>query len=100
VVERTGEVAGLPTHWREAPGDGRPPILYLHGVPTASWDWIRYLERIGGVAPDLPGFGKSAKPADFDYTIDGCLEMIEHSGHWTWIDRPDVVERAAEFLAA
>ena len=22
-VERTGEVAGLPTHWREAPGDGR-----------------------------------------------------------------------------
>src|SRR5215204_6071561 len=69
VVERSGEVAGLRTHWREAPAEGRPPILWVHGVPTASWDWIPYLERIGGVAPDLPGFGSSAKPADFDYSI-------------------------------
>jgi pimeloyl-ACP methyl ester carboxylesterase len=26
------------------------------------------------------------------------LEMIEHAGHWLWLDRPDVVEKAAEFL--
>jgi pimeloyl-ACP methyl ester carboxylesterase len=77
VVERTGEVAGLLTHWREAPGEDPLPILYLHGVPTASWDWIPYLERIGGVAPDLPGFGRSAKPDDFEYTIDGYLPWIE-----------------------
>ena len=30
-----------------------------------------FLERTGGVAMDLPGFGRSAKPADFDYSIDG-----------------------------
>ncbi len=77
VVERTGEVAGIATHWREAPADGRPPILYVHGVPTASWDWIPYLERIGGVAPDLPGFGSSAKPADFDYSIAGFDRWLE-----------------------
>lgn len=77
MVERTGEVAGLPTHWREAPDDGRPPVLYLHGVPTASWDWIPYLERIGGVAPDLPGFGRSAKPEDFDYSIEGYVSWLE-----------------------
>jgi pimeloyl-ACP methyl ester carboxylesterase len=77
VVERTGDVAGLQTHWREAPGGDRPPILYLHGVPTASWDWLPYLERIGGVAPDLPGFGQSAKPADFDYSIGGYVPWLE-----------------------
>jgi pimeloyl-ACP methyl ester carboxylesterase len=77
VIERSGEVVGLRTHWREAPAEGRPPILYVHGVPTASWDWIPYLERIGGVAPDLPGFGSSAKPADFDYSIAGFDRWLE-----------------------
>ncbi len=24
--------------------------------------------------------------------------MIEGAGHWTWLDRPDVIERAADFL--
>lgn len=77
MLERSGEVAGLSTHWREAPGDGHPPVLYVHGVPTASWDWDPYLERIGGVAPDLPGFGGSAKPADFDYSIRGYAAWLE-----------------------
>ena len=77
MVERSGEVARLATRWREAPAEGRPPILYVHGVPTASWDWIPYLERIGGIAPDLPGFGRSAKPDDFDYSIDGYLPWLE-----------------------
>jgi pimeloyl-ACP methyl ester carboxylesterase len=77
VVERTGEVAGLPTHWREAGGDDRPPVLYVHGVPTASWDWNQHLERIGGIAPDLPGFGKSGKPAEFDYSIAGYDRWLE-----------------------
>src|SRR5689334_4641755 len=77
VIERSGEVAGLTTHWREAPASGAAPILYVHGVPMASWDWLPYLERIGGVAPDLPGFGRSAKPADFDYSIDGYARWLE-----------------------
>jgi pimeloyl-ACP methyl ester carboxylesterase len=77
VLERTGDVAGLSTHWREAPGEGSPPILYLHGVPTASWECLPFLERIGGVAPDLPGFGESAKPEDFDYSIEGYMPWLE-----------------------
>jgi pimeloyl-ACP methyl ester carboxylesterase len=62
IAEHTAEVAGLAVHIRQA---GDAPILYLHGVPTHSWDWIPFLERFGGSAPDLPGFGRSAKPADF-----------------------------------
>lgn len=74
IAERHTEVAGLETHWRQA---GDAPILYVHGVPTASWDWEPFLARTGGVAPDLPGFGDSAKPADFDYSISGYDRYLE-----------------------
>ena len=45
IVERHTEVAGLEVHWRQA---SDAPILYVHGVPTASWDWEPLLERCGG----------------------------------------------------
>lgn len=75
-AERRGEVAGLPLFWREAPTDG-VPILYLHGVPTSSDDFVPFLERTGGLAPDLPGFGRSGKPAEFDYSIRGYGRFLE-----------------------
>lgn len=51
--------------WRQAPADG-PPVLYLHGVPDHSAMWEPFLERTGGVAVDLPGFGRSGKRGDLD----------------------------------
>jgi len=77
VVERDLEVAGVRTHYRDARNGGAPNILYVHGVPTASWDWVTHLERTGGVAPDLPGFGSSGKPDDFDYSIAGFDRWLE-----------------------
>ena len=74
IVERHTEVAGLETHWRQA---GDAPILYMHGVPNSSWMWEPFLARTGGVAPDLPGFGRSAKPGDFDYSIPGYDRFLE-----------------------
>jgi pimeloyl-ACP methyl ester carboxylesterase len=74
VVERTGEVEGVEVLWRRA---GDAPVLYLHGVPTASWQWLPFLERTGGVAPDLPGFGRSAKSGGFDYSIPGYDRFLE-----------------------
>jgi pimeloyl-ACP methyl ester carboxylesterase len=74
IAERRTAVAGLEVAWRRA---GDAPILYLHGVPTASWDWEPFLARTGGVAPDLPGFGHSAKPGDFDYSIAGYAGFLE-----------------------
>jgi pimeloyl-ACP methyl ester carboxylesterase len=76
-VERTGEIGGVATHWREAPWGDAPPIVYVHGVPTGSWDWLPFLERTGGIAPDLPGMGKSGRPAAFDYSIGGYDRWIE-----------------------
>ena len=88
IAERRGQVAGLEVVWRQA---GDAPILYLHGVPTAGWDWEPFLARTGGVAPDLPGFGRSAKPVDFDYTIAGYDRFLEAFCAETGLDRLTLV---------
>jgi len=36
-----------------------------------------FLERSGGLAPDLPGFGRSGKPGSLSYTIDEYDRFIE-----------------------
>jgi pimeloyl-ACP methyl ester carboxylesterase len=62
-----------------AAGAGGPAAvaLYLHGVPTNSDDWLALLGRTGGLAVDLPGFGRSGKPGHFDYTIAGYTAFLE-----------------------
>lgn len=53
-------------------GEGEA-LLCIHGFPTASWDWHRLWpelrKRFRVVAPDMVGFGFSAKPVDYDYSI-------------------------------
>ena len=54
--ERRAEVGGIEVFWREAPTtDGGPPVVYVHGVPTNSDDWVPFLEKTGGLALDLRG---------------------------------------------
>ncbi|MDQ4042064.1 MAG: alpha/beta hydrolase [Actinomycetota bacterium] len=74
IRDRREDVAGIETFWREADG---APVLYVHGNPTHSGDWLPFLERTGGAAIDLPGFGRSGKPADFDYSIGGYAGWLE-----------------------
>jgi pimeloyl-ACP methyl ester carboxylesterase len=74
IAEIRTEVDGLSVVKLEA---GREPILYLHGVPNDADLWLPFLELTGGVALDLPGFGRSAKPADFPYSIDGYSAFVE-----------------------
>jgi len=75
------EIAGLPVRWRQA---GDEPILWLHRVPNASEMWAPFQARAGGIAVDLPGFGRSGKPASFDYTIAGygrfLTAFLDHLG--------------------
>jgi pimeloyl-ACP methyl ester carboxylesterase len=54
--------------------DGRGDVvLCVHGFPTASFDWSRVWPRLRQrfrlVAPDMIGFGFSAKPRDYPYSI-------------------------------
>lgn len=82
-VEHTEQIAGTTTFWRSAPappgdeGELRAPVLYVHGVPTNADDWTPFLERTGGVALDLPGFGRSEKPHGFDYSIGGYNAFLQ-----------------------
>lgn len=78
----TGEFDGQPVFWRSAPLPSDSPApdappLYVHGVPTSSDDWLPFLERTGGLAPDLPGFGRSGKGGHLDYSIEGIAAFIE-----------------------
>jgi len=48
-------------------------LVCIHGFPTASWDWTwiwtELTKRYRVIAPDMIGFGFSAKPRDYDYTL-------------------------------
>jgi pimeloyl-ACP methyl ester carboxylesterase len=76
VDEHTIEVAGGPVFYRRAPATGAT-ALYLHSVPTSSDDWRAFLPRTGGVAPDLIGFGRSAKGGHLDYSLNGYVGFLE-----------------------
>jgi pimeloyl-ACP methyl ester carboxylesterase len=76
VTEHHDTFNDQPLFWRSAEG-GEPPVLYLHGVPTSSDDWVGFLERTGGLAPDLPGFGRSGKRGDGDFTMRGYDRFVE-----------------------
>src|SRR3954469_9264830 len=85
-------------------------IVYLHGVPESGDMWKPFVERTGGDAPDLPGFGRSAKPADGDYSFralgrwfsDYTKDLESFSlvvddwgavGLLTAMERPEAIER-------
>ncbi len=50
-----------------------PTVVLVHGFPTASWDWAplwpQLVERYRVLALDMIGFGFSAKPRRFAYSI-------------------------------
>jgi pimeloyl-ACP methyl ester carboxylesterase len=68
------ELDGLPVFRHEREGER---VLYVHGVPNDADEWLPFLERTGGVAVDLPGFGRSGKPAHFPYSIEGYDRFTE-----------------------
>lgn len=79
VDEHTITIDHVPVCFRDAEV-GRanaPPPLYLHGAPTSSADWIPFLERTGGLAPDLIGFGRSGKGGHLDYSPQGIAQFVE-----------------------
>jgi pimeloyl-ACP methyl ester carboxylesterase len=65
---------------RRRAGDG-PPLLLLHGFPTASYDFRALLELLPGraaIAFDFLGFGLSDKPRDHDYSLTWQADLAVH----------------------
>lgn len=60
---------------------GGPAILFLHGAPDSAelWDGVikRLENRYHCFAPDLPGFGRSATPKDFEVTLDYMARFVD-----------------------
>jgi pimeloyl-ACP methyl ester carboxylesterase len=79
VEEHTITIDHVPVFYRDAtvPGADEPPVLYLHGAPTSSDDWVAFLERTGGLAPDLIGFGRSGKGGHLDFSPAGLTTFVE-----------------------
>ena len=74
VQSRTVIVAGHRIHYNaEGPAAG-PVVVLVHGLGGRAEDWrdlAPYLTHAGYrvYMPDLPGYGRSQKPADFSYSI-------------------------------
>jgi pimeloyl-ACP methyl ester carboxylesterase len=81
----TRNLAGYRIFLRTEVTAGRPPLLLIHGYPTASYDWTRIwsslAERYSLYACDLLGFGMSEKPSGHSYPIseqaDICQRLLE-----------------------
>ncbi len=90
VDEHTIEVAGSPVFYRSASSTGTA-ALYLHGIPTSSDDFVAFLERTGGIAPDLLGFGRSTKAGNLEYTLDSQAEFVANLLDALGVDRVQLV---------
>jgi pimeloyl-ACP methyl ester carboxylesterase len=74
--QETIELDDQPVFLRRA-GEDEVPTLYLHGIPTSSFDWLSPLALGGGIAVDLPGFGRSGKRGDLDYSLAGHVRFLD-----------------------
>lgn len=80
VHHRTIKVDGVETFYREAGPSNAPSLLLPHGYPSSSYQFRGLMLRLGGryrlLAPDFPGSGYSATPADFAHDFDGYARFL------------------------
>jgi pimeloyl-ACP methyl ester carboxylesterase len=73
------KIAGNLVFVRDFDGVG-PPVLFLHGYPSSSYDWRGVIERMTGrrlTAFDFLGFGLSDKPRDIRYSLLMQADIVE-----------------------
>src|SRR5437773_2217152 len=74
-------VNGMQIHYLEAGDEHAPTIILIHGFISSNLIWsgtLLPLARAGFrvIAPDLPGYGYSDKPAGAEYTIGSQAESV------------------------
>lgn len=78
---RSLDVGGIATNLLDC-GQGTPVVLVHGSGPgvTGYANWRLLLPRLAArhraLAPDIVGFGYTARPADFDYTLDAWLAFL------------------------
>ncbi|MFB8008370.1 alpha/beta fold hydrolase [Nocardia sp. NPDC056000] len=80
IRHRFVEVDGVRVFYRDAGPADAPVLLLLHGFPSASHQFRRLMDALGGryrlVAPDYPGFGHTEVPAGFGYSFDRLADIV------------------------
>ena len=90
---RSIDVDGYEVFYREAGDHSKPTLLLLHGFPTSSHMFRDLLPRLTDrfhlVAPDLPGFGRSALPPReaFRYSFAKLADVIDRFTEVVGLDR-------------
>ena len=90
---RSVNVDDLNVFYREAGNPAAPTLLLLHGFPTSSHMFRNLIpllsDRFHAVAPDLPGFGRTALPPGdkFTYTFENLAKVIGRFTEVVALDR-------------
>jgi pimeloyl-ACP methyl ester carboxylesterase len=74
---------GHQVFWRDDGAGAEGTLLCIHGFPTASWDWHKIWPGLCArfarvIAPDMIGFGWSAKPRNYQYAITDQADLHEN----------------------
>ena len=78
---RFAEVDGIRVHYQEAGKPDAPVVFLIHGFASSNLVWSKVLLELADagfrvIAPDLLGYGYSAKPRELEYTIARQAQMV------------------------
>jgi pimeloyl-ACP methyl ester carboxylesterase len=75
------EAMGHEIFLRERAGrPDQPPLLFLHGYPSSSYDWRHAFDKLDGhrlIVFDFLGYGLSEKPRDQVYSLQTQADIVE-----------------------
>ncbi len=87
--------SGLKIHYLAAGDLTAPRVVLVHGWPTNALLWRKIIPGLAGrfrvLAPDLPGHGLSAKPADAPYNLDFFHQFLREFFQAMGLDRAHLV---------
>lgn len=93
---RFADVDHVRVHFQEAGRPEAPVVILIHGFASSNLVWSKVLLELAEqgfrvIAPDLLGYGYSAKPRDLEYTIGRQAKMVVGLIQELGIDRANVV---------
>src|ERR1700722_8352169 len=66
--------------WLGAPWLNGEPVVFLHGALETGEIWFGWVPRMAQrfrlYRPDLPGFGRSKVPSNFEYSFANYIRMV------------------------
>ena len=77
----TVRVHGMEMHYLALGPQTGQPIVLIHGLGAQGEDWLPLAPSLAHagyrvILPDLPGYGRSARPTDFSYSVHDESEMV------------------------